>query len=152
MQPYGTTPAGQVPADRQFLASAGVRELNEGEVEALEAARAHVPEEHKDKVPEADTLAVLEVPTQLVGAGQAHGGIVLLQLQAALPPDIIEGLTEGRLRLMQGRPEAFQPLLQALADNPVLRLVVKREGLAEKARGALEADAGGAEGAEGSKQ
>lgn len=136
----GHVPAGQVPADRQFVASAGVRPLNADESGALNAAREQMPEEHQDKVPLPESLAVLEVPAQLVGAG-SQGGIVLLQLQAALPPDIIEGLSEGRLRLMQGSPEAFKPLVEAIADSPVLRLVVHRQTLAEKATGALAAEA-----------
>jgi hypothetical protein len=93
--------------------------------------------EERHRVPTPDSLAVMELPATLQNAQIVQGGVVLLQLQVAMPPEMIEGMTVGRMTLMQGRSEAFQPLVEAIADAPILRLVMHRASLAEKAKAAL---------------
>jgi hypothetical protein len=134
---YGSVPAGSVPEVSQMIAAAGIRRLNAEEKQAVENARDAVPDDQKSAVPNPDDLAILEAPTSIHSASMAQGGIVILSLQVALPPDLIEGMNEGRMRLLAGRPEAFEPLIRSLADAPVLRLTVHENSLTEKSKSKL---------------
>lgn len=102
----------------------GIRGFHEEEKKVME----------ESKVPlDPDDLAIMFLPSMLEAleiVAHPQGGVMVQgRMSFLLPPDIIEGLSESRLRLAHG-PEALKPLIDSLVESPVTRLAIRRASLA----------------------